>query len=107
MADQATKDAADDLIDALQPLDAHVRAMFGEFCFYVNGKVTGLICGGHVFVKRSTEDDLLAEVADLAPAYPGARDTWRLPPALLRDDPDRVRDLVSAVAAALPQQKRR
>lgn len=105
--DPATKATADDLIEVLRPLDARAKAMFGGYCFYVDDKVAGLVCDGRVFVKRSTHDELLAELAELAPAYPGAKDTWRLPTDVVRDDPERVRDIVEKVAATLPKPKRR
>ncbi|GAA0353909.1 TfoX/Sxy family protein [Micropruina glycogenica] len=104
--DDATRAAAQDLIEALQPLDAHAKAMFGGYCFYVGDKVVGLVCDGHVFVKPSAKDDLLRDWAQLAPAYPGAKDSWRLPAGAVRDTPDRVRAVVEEVASSLPQRKR-
>lgn len=107
MADRATQDAVDDLLEALQPLNSRAKAMFGGYCFYVDEKVTGLVCEGRVFVKRSVRDDVLQELAELAPAYPGAKDSWRLPEEALRADPDRVRQIIEEVAAALPRQRTR
>ncbi len=100
--DPATRDAAIDLVEALRPLDALARAMFGGYCVYVNGKVVALVCDGRVFVKTSPRDDLLRGWAELAPAYPGARDSWQLPAAAVRDSPERVREVVKKVAIALP-----
>ena len=105
--DEATRDAAEDLIEALRPLDARARAMFGGYCFYVEDKVVGLVCDGRVFVKTSTRDDLLRDWAELAPAYPGAKDSWRLPESAVLDSPDRVREAVEQVAAALAARKPR
>ncbi len=104
--DDRTRAAADDLIEALQPLDARAKAMFGGYCFYVDDKVVGLVCDGHVFVKRSARDDLLEGWARLAPAYPGAKDSWQLPAGALGAAPDRVRAIVKEVAAVLPARKR-
>lgn len=105
--DEATRAAAEDLIEALRPLDARARAMFGGYCFYVDDKVVGLVCDGRVFVKTSARDDLLRDWAQLAPAYPGAKDSWRLPAAAVLDSPERVRDAVAQVAAVLPARKSR
>lgn len=107
MPDKATQDAADDLIEALQPLDVSARAMFGGYCFYVDEKVVGLVCAGRVYVKRSARDDLLQETAELAPAYPGAKDSWQLPEDALRGDPDRIRQIIEEVAATLPKRRSR
>lgn len=106
MLDDKTRQVAADLSDALSPLDPTIRAMFGGYCYYLNGKVVGLISDGRVFVKRSSVDDLIAEVAELAPAYPGAKDTWKLAPGMELSDPDRLRDLLDRVADALPARRR-
>lgn len=105
--DEATRAAAEELIEALHPLMARARAMFGGYCFYVDGKVVGLVCDGRVFVKTSARDELLTGWADLAPAYPGAKDSWRLPVSALRETPDRVRDVIHQVSLALPARRRR
>lgn len=105
--DDATRALADDLVEALRPLEARARPMFGGYCFYVDEKVVGLVCDGRVFVKRSGRDDLLRDFAELAPAYPGARDSWRLPAASVRDEPERIHDIIEQVAAVLPSRKRR
>ena len=105
--DEATRAAAEELIEALHPLTARARAMFGGYCFYVDGKVIGLVCDGRVFVKTSARDELLRGWADLAPAYPGAKDSWRLPVSALRDAPDRVREVIDQVSLALPARRRR
>ena len=34
--DDSTREAAGDLLEALQPLDARTRAMFGGYCFYLS-----------------------------------------------------------------------
>lgn len=103
--DELTRGAAADLIEALLPLDARSRAMFGGYCYYVDDVVVGLVCDGRVFVKRSPSDELLRGWADLAPAYPGAKDSWRLPVTAVRDDPDRVREVIEQVAASLPRRR--
>lgn len=105
--DQATVQAMEDLVEALHPLEAGVRPMFGGYCLYVDEKVVGLINDGRVFIKRSLRDDLLDGFAELFPAYPGAKDTWRLPIDALECQPDRVRDIVEQVAAVLPRRSPR
>lgn len=100
--DDQTRQLADDLIEALQPADAHWRAMFGGACFYVDGKVAGLINNGAVFVKRSRADEELDNLATLTPAYPGASNTWRLHPGLVEENPDALRSAVLNTAKHLP-----
>jgi TfoX/Sxy family transcriptional regulator of competence genes len=100
--EDVTRAAADDLVEALRPLDATAKAMFGGYCYYLGGKVVGLVCDGRVFVKRSRRDDLLSGWAQLAPAYPGAKNSWRLPTGALVETPERVREVIEQVAAVLP-----
>lgn len=90
----------------MAPLDIRIRAMFGGYCFYIDDKVAGLVCDGRVFVKRSARDDVIEGFAELAPAYAGAKDSWRLPAEAIYDEPQRVRDLVEQIAAVLPARKK-
>lgn len=106
MLDDQTRQVAADVGEALLPLDPIVKAMFGGYCYYVDGKVVGMICDGRVFVKRSSADDLVAAVAELAPAYPGAKDSWKLASGIERSDPDRLRRLIAQVAEVLPARRK-
>ncbi|HBX80912.1 MAG: TfoX/Sxy family protein [Propionibacteriaceae bacterium] len=105
--DSATDSVARDLVAALLPVEIVVRPMFGGLCWYLDGKVLGLINDGAVFVKASSRDALLAGLADLSPAYPGATPSWRLRPGVLDVESDRLREAVQAIAAVLPRPKAR
>lgn len=105
--DDDTRQTADDLVECLLPLKASVRAMFGGYCVYIDDKVVGLVCDGRVFVKPSKAETIISGFAEPAPAYPGAKDSWRLTEGMIRDDPDRVIDIFRATADALPARKRR
>ncbi|WAL39242.1 TfoX/Sxy family protein [Brevibacterium sp. BRM-1] len=101
--DAADRQLAEDLVEALQPAAARWRAMFGGACFYLDDKPTGLINDGAVFVKDTpAAAEALHGWARLAPAYPGAKDSWRLPAAAIAHEPERVRAAVLAAAAQLP-----
>ncbi len=100
--DESTREAAADLIDCLLPLNATARSMFGGYCVYIDGKPAGLVNDGRIFVKRSPAEGIMAGYAELAPAYPGARDSWLLPAGAVRDDPGRVAGFFAATADALP-----
>jgi hypothetical protein len=80
--------------------------MFGGYCVYIDEKVVGLVCDGRIFVKI-TPAMLLDGWADQAPAYPGAKDSWRLPGDALVADPDRVVEAFRVTAAALPAKRPR
>lgn len=76
--------------------------MFGGYCEYIDGNVVGLVCDGRGFVKCSGADRTLAGYAEPAPAYPGARNSRRLPTDALRDEPERVVGIFRSTADALP-----
>lgn len=103
--DPATQAMAEALVEALFPLNARARAMFGGYSFYIDDKIAGMVCDGSVFVKPSPHDDLIGPHADLAPAYPGAKDTWRLKPGVLEQDPDGIRDIIEQIVETLPAPK--
>lgn len=101
--DPATRAVPEDLLEALsESADASVKAMFGGYCVYLEGKVVALVCDGSIFVKRSQADHELEGWATLDTAYPGAQPTWRLPDGAVPDDPDRVTAIIQRVATTLP-----
>ncbi|RRD44256.1 TfoX/Sxy family protein [Tessaracoccus sp. OH4464_COT-324] len=88
--DPATRAVAEDLLEALsESADASVKAMFGGYCVYLEGKVVALVCNGSIFVKRSQADHELEGWATLDTVYPGARLAWRRPDGVVRFLPDR------------------
>jgi TfoX/Sxy family transcriptional regulator of competence genes len=105
--DADSKRVAQELIGWLEPLGGSTRAMFGGYCVYVDGKPVGLVNDGSIFVKRSSAEGRLAGLAELGPAYPGAKDSWRLTPAALEAEPLRVVAAIHATAAALPPRRER
>lgn len=104
--DDATRRAAQDFLDALEPSDASTRAMFGGYCVYLQGKVVALVCDGAVFVKRSAREELLDGLAAPGHAYPGATQSWRLDPRAL-EQPETLREAVLRIAEALPPPRRK
>src|SRR5215211_3851572 len=77
--DEQTRQTADELVSYLAPLEGTAKAMFGGYCVYIDEKVAGLVCDGRIFVKQTPATKSLDGWADQAPAYPGAKDSWRLP----------------------------
>jgi TfoX/Sxy family transcriptional regulator of competence genes len=105
--DDATRQVANDLAAHLGPLEGTVKAMFGGYCVYVDEKVVGMVNDGRIFVKPTPANASLDGWADTTTAYPGAKDSWRLPADALDADPDRVIDVFRDTAAALPAKKPR
>ena len=82
------------------------KAMFGEYGFYVDGKMIGSICDDQLYVKPTASGRLHAEPVSEAPPYPGAKphllievDRW--------DDAEWLGDLLRITAAKLPIPKPR
>jgi TfoX/Sxy family transcriptional regulator of competence genes len=79
------------------------RKMFGEYGLYVDAKVVAFACDDSLFVKPTAATAPLTADLPQRPPYPGAKnypvaDEWL-------DDPDRLRDLLLATCAAVPQPK--
>lgn len=88
------------VLEQLEPLDVRARAMFGEYGFYCDGKIVGLICDDTVFIKPTAASDGMAE----GPPYPGAKN-YRVADASLLEDSATFRALIQATANALPAPK--
>lgn len=95
-----SKDTVAYVLEQLEPLNVRARAMFGEYGFYCDDKIVGLICDDTVFVKATPASDGMPE----APPYPGAKDS-RVADAALIADSERFRELIQATADALPAPK--
>ncbi len=50
-----------------------VRAMFGEYALYADGKVVGLICDYQLYVKILPESKELEDICEKDEAYPGSK----------------------------------
>ncbi len=83
--------------------DVSTRKMFGEYALYLDGKVVALVCGDSLFVKPTVGALALVHDPSMGPPYPGAK-PHILADALL-DEPDRLVDVIRAVAQDLPAPK--
>jgi len=50
-----------------------VRAMFGEYALYADGKVVGLVCNDQLYVKILPKSKELEDICDKDEAYPGSK----------------------------------
>jgi TfoX/Sxy family transcriptional regulator of competence genes len=79
------------------------RRMFGEYAFYVDGKVVAFACDNSLFVKPSAAVAELAPLLPQRPPYPVAKDH---PVAdELLDDADALRALILRTAELMPPPK--
>lgn len=92
------------LQDALAPAGPmSVRAMFGEYAVYMDGRVVALVCDDALFVKPVPGARAALPDAMMAPPYPGAKPHILADMAL--DDPDPVVDALRAAAREVPLPK--
>lgn len=94
------------LTDCLQdagPLS--VRAMFGEYAVYLEGRVVALVCDDQLFVKPVAGARAELPDAILAPPYRGAKPHILAETAL--DDPEPVVAALRAAAQEVPLPKPR
>ena len=95
-----SRDTVAHVLEQLEPLAVRARAMFGEYGFYCDDKIVGLICDDTVFIKPTPASDGMPE----APPYPGAKNSRVADDALIADS-ERLRALIQATADALPAPK--
>jgi len=95
-----SKDTVAYVLEQLEPLNVRARAMFGEYGFYCDDKIVGLLCDDTVFIKPTPASDGLNE----GPPYPGAKD-YRIADGDVIEDSERFRALIQATADALPAPK--
>lgn len=85
---------AEYVVDQLDPaLAVTYKRMFGEFGLYSDGRFFGLICDDQLFIKPTDAGRaFLGNDLVEAPAYPGAKPSFRIDELL--EDPDRLTELV-------------
>lgn len=97
-----SRDTVDYVLEQLEPLTVRARAMFGEYGFYCDEKIVGLICDDTVFVKPTPASDGLPEGAP----YPGAKH-YRIAGEDVLADAERFRALIQATADSLPEPRKK
>jgi TfoX/Sxy family transcriptional regulator of competence genes len=92
------------LQDALAPAGPMtVKAMFGEYALYMEGRVVALICDDTLFIKPVPGALAAMPGAEMAPPYPGAKPHIAARDAL--DDPEPVIAALRAAAREVPLPK--
>lgn len=94
------------ILDQLTPLPVRARAMFGEYGLYCDEKVVGLICNDKLFVKPTAISPEFFTEADLAPPYPGAKDSYVVLGERL-EDREWLQELIARTADLLPVPKKK
>lgn len=84
--------------------DIKYRKMFGEYGIYLGAKFIGTICDNTLYLKVTAEAQDLEPHLELAPAYEGAKPSFRIPAEML-DDPGRLTKFAKAIYETLPNKK--
>lgn len=101
------KDTAAFVLDQLGHADRFsVRAMFGEFALYADGKPVAFICDDRLLVKIVPESAPLDARCERAQLFPGSRDHYLVPEDMITGY-RQLPALLLRMAEALPLPKAR
>ena len=99
------KETAGFILDQLGLPDRFsVKAMFGEFALYADGKPVAFICDDQLFVKIMPESAALEGRCERAPAYPGSKDHYLVPEDMIAGERS-LPGLLLRIGEALPLPK--
>lgn len=82
--------------------DIVAKKMFGDYGIYCNGKIFGLICDDHFYLKPTDEVRPLLRQIDMRPPYEGAKPYFYIADV---DDHDYLSALVRETCRHLPEPK--
>ena len=82
--------------------DIVAKKMFGDYGIYCNGKIFGLICDDHFYLKPTDEVRPLLRQIDMRPPYEGAKPYFYIADV---DDRDYLSSLVKETCRHLPDPK--
>ena len=82
--------------------DIVAKKMFGDYGIYCNGKIFGLICDDHFYLKPTDEVRPLLRQIDMRPPYEGAKPYFYIADV---DDRDYLSSLVKETCHHLPEPK--
>ena len=86
--------------------ETSAKKMFGDYCFYCDGKPVGLICDDYLYLKPLKQIEPLLHDCDrnMQPPYEGAKPHYVITDV---DDSDYISSLVRTIAANLPTKKQK
>lgn len=79
-----------------------VRAMFGEYALYADGKVVALVCDDRLYVKILPASQELEPLCEQGEPYPGAKPHYLVEEGQLGEN---LPAILFAIAEALPAKK--
>lgn len=101
------KETAEFILQKLRdPRRFSVRAMFGEYALYVDGKVAGLICDDLLHVKILPASKELESICEKGPPYPGAK-LYYIVEEVQLSTIENLPGILIAVANSAPEKKKK
>ncbi len=101
------KETADFILQKLRDSTRfNVRAMFGEYAIYADGKVAGFICDDLLYVKIVPASKELEPICEKGPPYPGAKPYYIVEEVQLSTIQN-LPNILTAVANSAPQKKKK
>ena len=92
------------IVDQLAPLDVRSKAMFGEYCLYLDGKPVAFVCDNTLFIKPTAiANEYLSDEHHGLP-YPRAKPHFTVPEDRI-EDREWLQAFVQRTADALPAPK--
>lgn len=99
------KETVEFILEKLGELDRFtVRAMFGEYALYADGKVVGLICNDQLYVKILPQSAELEGICEKDEAYPGSKPFYVVEEVQLSQIKN-LSEILLDIAKALPEKK--
>ncbi len=83
-----------------------VRAMFGEYALYADGKVVALVCDDQLYVKILPESRELEDICEKDEAYPGSKKHYVVEEVQLSQIKN-LPDILLNIAKSLPVPKKK
>ena len=101
------RETVDFILEKLRgPAQFSVRAMFGEYALYADGKVAGLVCDDLLYVKILPASKELEVICEKGHPFPGARPHYIVDEGQLSTVQNLSSILVS-VAKSAPKKKKK
>jgi DNA transformation protein len=101
------KETVDFILEKLRgPAQFSVRAMFGEYALYADGKVAGLVCDDLLYVKILPASKDLEAICEKGHPFPGAKLHYLIDEGQLSTVQNLSSILVS-VAKSAPEKKKK
>jgi TfoX/Sxy family transcriptional regulator of competence genes len=87
-----------------EPKRFAVRAMFGEYALYADGKVVGFVCDDQLYVKILPASVELEDICDKDEAYPGSKPYYVVEESQL-SQLNHLPEILIDIAKSLPAKK--